>query len=144
MTQNKKDLLLKDLCARVAYSVKIQHSSYQNPLKVLSINPNGETWVIGDKGYPIEVNWEDCKPYLFPMSSMTDEQREEFIKCSFYERREEDCGRHTELYYYNMVGHEDNLYPNYDSIDWLNKNHFDYRGLISMGLAIDATNLNIY
>jgi hypothetical protein len=30
------------------------------------------------------------------------------------------------------------------SIDWLNKNHFDYRGLIEKGLAIDATNLNIY
>ena len=43
-----------------------------------------------------------------------------------------------------MVGHEDKLYPNYDSIDYLNKNHFDYRGLIHMGLAIDATGLNIY
>lgn len=145
MTPNKdKELLMKDICSRLPYSVKIQHSSYQNPLKVLSINPNGETWVIGDKGYPIEVNWEDCKPYLFPMSSMTDEQREEFIKCSFYERREEDCGRHTEVYYYDMVGNEDELYPNYDSIDYLNAHHFDYRGLIEKGLAIDATNLNIY
>ena len=43
-----------------------------------------------------------------------------------------------------MVGHEHNLYPNSDAIDWLNKNHFDYRGLIEKGLAIDATGKNIY
>ena len=144
MKKKDKEQLLKDLSARLPYDVKVKHSLYQNPLKVLSINPNGDTLCIGYKGYPIEVDWEDCKPYLFPMSSMTEEQRKEFIKCSFYEMREEDCGYHTEVYYYDMVGHKDNLYPNYDSIDWLNAHHFDYRDLIEKGLAIDATNLNIY
>lgn len=43
-----------------------------------------------------------------------------------------------------MVGHEDTMYPNSDAIDWLNKNHFDYRCLIEKGLAIDATGKNIY
>ena len=84
------------------------------------------------------------KPYLFPLSSMTEEQRQEFLSVAGYERREEDCGRHTETYYYDMVGHEHNFYPNSDAIDWLNKNHFDYRGLIEKGLAIDATGLNVY
>ena len=43
-----------------------------------------------------------------------------------------------------MVGHNNTLYPNCDAIDWLNAHHFDYRGLIPKGLAIDATGLNIY
>ncbi|MBR5297255.1 MAG: hypothetical protein IKU29_05225, partial [Parabacteroides sp.] len=86
----------------------------------------------------------DIKPYLFPMSGMTEEQKQEFISVAGYERREEDCGRHSETYYYDMVGHERNFYPNIDAIDWLNKNHFDYRGLIEKGLAIDATGLGIY
>lgn len=119
MTQEEKDLLMKDLCSRLPYSVKIQDSSYQNPLKILSINPNGETWAIGDKGYPIDIDWEDCKPYLFPLSSMTKEQRK-------YIRDNHVFGATHELF------------------DWLNKNHFDYRGLIEKGLAIDCTNLNIY
>ena len=75
---------------------------------------------------------------------MTEEQKKEFLSVAGYERREEDCGRHTETYYYDMVGHEPNFYPNSDAIDWLNKNHFDYRGLIPKGLAIDATELNVY
>ena len=77
----QKDLLLKDICSRLPYGVKVQlsHSSYspsQIPLKLLSINTNGVAWVTGDKGYPFEVDWSNCKPYLFPMTSMTDEQKE--------------------------------------------------------------------
>ena len=59
----------------------------------------------------------DIRPYLFPLSSMTDEQLEEFEKCGL---------------------------ASYHDYDWYNKNHFDYRGLIEKGLAIDATGLNIY
>ena len=152
MTQGEKDLLLKDLIARLdtnlvcsIYRTDDEGVGYRD--EILQGYCKGDIW------YEFYFR-EDCsifidnvskiKPYLFPLSSMTDEQRKEFVKCSAYERRDEDCGRHTELYYYDMVGHEDNLYPNYDSIDWLNANHFDYRGLIEMGLAIDATNLNIY
>lgn len=131
MTQNEKDLLLKDLCGRLPYDVFVNIGDIKCILQPHDISDL------------IKCDM-DVKPYLFPLSSMTEEQRKEFVKCSAYERRDEDCGRHTELYYYDMVGHEDNLYPNYDSIDWLNANHFDYRGLIEMGLAIDATNLNIY
>lgn len=62
------------------------------------------------------------KPYLFPlsMSSMTEEQKEDMVKSS--------CG----------IGSDKNVF------DWYNKNHFDYRWLIPMGLAKDATGLNIY
>ena len=91
-----------------------------------------------------DIYIEYFKPYLFPMSSMTHEQRKELIAYAGYEKREEDVGYHSETYYYDLVGHENELYPNSDAIDWLNKNHFDYRGLIDKGLAIAATGLNIY
>ena len=91
-----------------------------------------------------DFNIEEIKPYLFPLSSMTGEQRKEFLSVAWYERRVEDCGRHTETYYYDMVGHEYKFYPNSDAIDWFNAHHYDHRDLIEMGLAIDATKLNIY
>ena len=77
MTQNEKDLLLQDICSRLPYGVKVQ-LSYKIPLKLLSIGVNGSAWVTGDKGYPFEIDWSNCKPYLFPMSSMTEEQKKEF------------------------------------------------------------------
>ena len=60
--------------------------------------------------------------YLFPLSSMTDEQ-------------EKECQQIKHSYYYD---------DSFVLFDWYNKNHFDYRGLIEKGLAIDATGLNIY
>ena len=75
------------------------------------------------KGGSIYSN--EYKPYLFPMSSMTDYQKSDY---QFITER-----------WMNDPSHSIS-----DSIDWLNKNHFDYRGLIEKGLAIDATNLNIY
>ena len=136
MTQNEKDLLLKDLCARLPYRVKVQYLSYQNPLEILSINPNGVTWVTGDKGYPFEVDWKDCKPYLFPLSSMTEEQKKEY---NFWKHEVPVCH-----YAYGDVVEEIELYESPASFDYLIENHFDYYGLIPMKLAIDATGLNIY
>ena len=129
-----KELLLKDLCTRLPYGVKVQMAD--GAIEEL-LNVNVNTFICnGLKGLP--------KPYLFPLSSMTEEQKKEFLSVAGYEAREEDCGRHIETYYYDMVGHENTLYPNCDAIDWLNAHHFDYRGLIPKGLAIDATGLNIY
>lgn len=142
MTQEEKDLLVKDLCSRLPYGIKASYYGEEER----------ETWdeiecitrncyvAIGQYSLPIE----DIKPYLFPLSSMTDEQKKEFLHVAGYGAREEDCGRHTETYYYDIVGHEHNFYPNSEAIDWCNKNNFDYRGLIEKGLAIDATGLNIY
>ena len=83
---------------------------------------------------------ENVKPYLFPLSSMTEKQREELFTVVLDEQVSiSDCS------FNDMTGYSEIL-TNYiiDAIDWLNKNHFDYRGLIEKSLALDATNLNIY
>lgn len=143
MTREDQNLLKIDLCARIPYGVKVLVDN------TVWCDFNGRT--------PSEITFDNSyrllflgtklgyvKPYLFPLSSMSESQKQEFFKIAGYEVREEDCGKHTEMYYYDLVGHENTLYPNYDAIDWLNAHHFDYRGLINKGLAIDATNLNIY
>ena len=144
MIQEDKELLIKDLCARLPYGVKMNHIADDeiNPLILIGIARSMIT-LAGNGGFA-SVDIEEYKPYLFPLSSMTEEQKKEFLSVAGYEAREEDCGRHTETYYYDMVGHEHNFYPNIDAIDWLNKNKFDYRGLIPKGLALDATKQNVY
>ena len=122
MTQEDKDLLLKDLCARLPYGVKFACNKNVYTAKGLDLivtNEGDWEYAVTAKGItPIEIDF--IKPYLFPISSMTDEQKEDMIKSS--------CG----------IGSDKNVF------DWWNKNHFDYRGLIPMGLANDATGLNIY
>ena len=128
MTQEDKELLLKDLCARLPYRVKVQSTFY---------NCDGTIWkyeneilTAGLLGYPITR----YKLYLFPMSSMTDEQKEEYyILCDF-----------VPTYHHEVGDIIEDAYDNWESIDYLNAHHFDYRGLIEKGLAIDATGLNIY
>lgn len=122
MTQENKDLLLKDLCARLPYGVKVKIKHYDDAWKLLAIYTNGTTYATKDIGYPIETYFEDCKPYLFPLSSMTEEQKREEYKLM------------NSNFYTATV----------DLPDFYNKNHIDYRGLIPMGLAKDASGLNIY
>ena len=124
MTREQKDLLIKDLCARLPYGIKVEIKYYDDIWELLAIYTNGTTYAARDIGYPIETCFEDCKPYLFPMSSMTEEQEEEYNSLNCWEL---GCFPHTE-----------------DALDYLIANHFDYRGLIPMGLALDATGKNIY
>ena len=91
----------------------------------------------------------DFIPYLFPLSSMTDEQKREFYK--FFEEGITESANETRQWLRTKRADE-TMRPITIAyvmvhelvIEWLNKNHFDYRGLIEKGLAIDATNLNIY
>ena len=127
MTQEYKELLIKDLCARLPYNVICQvefkeNGKYNSKVMLLSGIFTDEAYFT-TKGGSIYSN--EYKPYLFPMSSMTDYQKSDY---QFITER-----------WMNDPSHSIS-----DSIDWLNKNHFDYRGLIEKGLAIDATNLNIY
>ena len=133
MTQeDKKELLLKDLCARLPYNVICQvefkeNGKYNSKVMLLSGIFTDEAYFT-TKGGSIYSN--EYKPYLFPLSSMTEEE-------------------YDQLYIDSRVKNDsidilDALANDMDAIDWLNKNHFDYRDLIEKGLAIDATGLNIY
>lgn len=117
MTQEEK-LLLQDLCARLPFGVKAQYyGSAEEMLTVDTIEaiytqPSVEI-VIGQYGLGIE----DIKPYLRPLSSMTDEEKSQY---NFYLTR-------------IVFAYDASLL-----IDWLNKEMFDYRGLIPKGHAIEA------
>ena len=126
MIQEDKELLFKDLCARLPYNVICQvefreSGKYQSKSMFLSGVFTDEAYFTTESG---SIYSNEYKPYLFPLSSMTDEQEEEYNDLNCYEL---GCFPHTE-----------------EALDYLIKNHFDYRGLIEKGLAIDATNLNIY
>lgn len=143
MTQKEKDLLFKDLCARLPFGVKVKMKYYDGAYELLAIYKNGTTYAARDIGYPIETIFEDCKPYLFPLSSMSEDQKYEFYLKFIANDCDFDCFK---FYLDNGMWHK--LLTSLDDIDaiidWYNKNHIDYRGLIPMGLAEDATGLNIY
>ena len=134
MTQEDKELLLKDLCARLPYKPivhiddcgiwdlrGVDHDDSAE-LRDRVIVWHGENYPSSKNSFPI-IN---CKPYLFPMSSMTEEQKEEY----------------RELCDTNGWGFD--AHDAYKLCTWCYKNHLDYRGLIEKGLALDATGLNIY
>ena len=122
-----KELLLKDICARLPYGVKIQvpyedGSGYFDET-VWEVNNDGHLHV---NGWGIE--YEYVKPYLFPLSSMTEEHK-------MFLKQQNWC---------IAISTSGTVETTIEGFDWLNKNHLDYRCLIEKGLAIDATGLNIY
>ena len=127
MTQEDKDLLLKDLCPRLPYGLKIYLEDF--PKATLAGVVDGDIILHCDKyDYTYEIPWDIkyIKPYLFSLSSMTEEQGK---------------------IYHELIGgmFGTGTLINFEVLeDFFHKNHFDYRGLIPMGLAIDATGLNIY
>ena len=124
MTREEKDLLLKDLCARLPYGVVIQITSDGGMVEA-SYDMRLDAGLLGD----LLHSEDDFKPYLRPMSSMTKEEK------NYYEDRWFEG--------YHARGGDDMVsepeIPDY--IDWLHYHHFDYRGLIDKGLAI-AVNEN--
>ena len=140
MTQEEKDLLLKDLCARLPYGVVCQvddGAAGLNDGKLVEIDISKEL-VRFDADYYWDAYIDDIKPYLFPLSSMTKEQEDEWDDL-YIKPLCERLNPHTrkeDLMLRAKAG--------YAATFWLMENHFDYLGLIPMGLAKDATNLNIY
>ena len=134
MTQEDKELLLRDLCARLPYGVKIELTWWVMG-EGTCINTTLETdhieQLLNDEDGDTEI-----KPYLFPLSSMTEEQHNEFF--SYYHDIEMAEVKASGDYLKAAYIGDDAKYS------WLNKNHFDWKGLIEKGLAIDATGLNIY
>lgn len=138
MTQEQKDLLLKDLCARLPYRVKV-HTSLK-PICTIYSKPTIYSTVVIDGAGEEVCNISDIKPYLFPLSSMTDEQREELYKMGWYldEDKIYSCFRN-----YDDANYKTHI-DCFELVNWCYKNKFDINGLIPMGLANDATGLNIY
>lgn len=149
MTREDKELLLKDICARIPYGVKFACGKNVYLAKGLDLIVTDE----GDWEYavtaksitPIEIDF--IKPYLFPLSSMTDEMMEELNVIGFFKYNdtianvshlESKCGISEEIYTYLDIECISYL------IEFFHKHHIDYKGLIERGLALDATGLNIY
>lgn len=137
MTQTQRELLLSDLSARIPYGVKCSYYDKcvdeQDEGTITGVQ-NG-TYIVID-GVCIDV--EHVRPYLFPISSITKEQRDEFpFELSLLNAF---INGHISLFEDEELSVDDII----RMMDCLNRNHIDYRGLIPMGLADDATNLNIY
>lgn len=146
MTTEEKNLLLKDLSARVYYGVECKTNIVDHPVKLATAYINGNV-VFG----VLMTKIDKVKPYLFPLSSMTKEQiiefnqlgdlriggypldNESYAEPTIYSKTD-SSGKCVEICEYDII----------PVVDWLNSHHFDYRGLIEKGLAIDATGLNIY
>ena len=125
MSTKDKELLIKDLCARLPYNCRVFYE-YIDDLdgKTYGYSLTLNTWCIDE----FVANKAVIKPYLRPLSSMTKEEWNDYKST------------------WKLVEHdlEDTYEPCIESFDWLNEHHFDFRNLIERGLAIDCTNLNIY
>ena len=154
MKQDYRELLLKDLYARLPYGVKGKcelDASYdtsfdtvfqthkfnaevygikEDLLLVTPLIEDNDEQTYAEEEVADGVSILDFTPYLFPLSSMTDEEWEDYQKIRMIDW---------------VHGDINGTFINAGSIvDWLNAHHFDYRGLIEKGLAINATGLNIY
>ena len=139
MTQEDKELLLKDLCARLPYKVMCKVSFDEEDVHIEpleSVRPFMSFNQITTSGSVVSI---DCvKPYLRPMSSMTEEEKEEFHKLKQFSVTvvmPNGVSLLKPTYIVDLEEDGDGLNHLYD---WLNAHHFDYRGLIEMGLALEA------
>lgn len=126
MTQEEKQLLLVDLCARLPYRVKFKWcDGYHDDDGYYTFIGINEQYIVGRStdGYWFIIDKDDVKPYLRPMSSMTEEEK------------------HNYFMTYTSINGVDIPHP-YKTQDWLNANHFDFRGLIKKDLAIEVTEDN--
>lgn len=140
MKDKQKEFLLADISARLPYGVKCAEiypdgNKFENVWDIIRVSKYVEDGIHISNcktiyGYCSQI--QNIKPYLFPMSSMTEEQEKELEE--------------IDPEFYSVIRENGNICISMDvrGYDWLNKNNFDYRGLIPKGLAIDCTNLNIY
>lgn len=149
MTQENKELLMVDLCGRLPYGVKVEHLLHapNNPSDLFAIDVDKQVLYCDHKGREEWYKVEFVKPYLRPMTSMTEDERKEWKSLIF----DENFAR---LFYKNDNSIElwVNRHSDYDleidfnlvleAISWLLSHHFDFRGLLDKGLAIEVTKDN--
>lgn len=128
ITQEDKELLSKDLCARLPYEVKVKfYDHWVDEYEIIPLTAKllSDTVYIGD-----------IRPYLFPLSSMTEEQKQEYTYIVNYISPDDtDNWKEEEFIYVEQFTQLMHFY---------HINHLDYRDMIGKGLAIDATGKNIY
>ena len=119
MTQENRDLLLVDLSARLPYACRVFYE-YVDDLdgKTYGYSLTLNTWCINE----FVANKAVIKPYLRPMSSMTEEEKKELRDKNIL----------------IAISTSGTVETTINGFDWLNAHHFDYRGLIEKGLAIEA------
>ena len=127
MNKEERKLLMIDICARLPYDV-------------ILVAQNGNTIHVADPSTDVELFVDEgWRPCLRPMSSMTEEEKKEYK--SIFSIGEYSCGGsyYGEEYEYICDSYDD-VSQSVFLIDWLNAHHFDYRGLIDNGLAVDVSN----
>lgn len=150
MTNEEKQILLKDLCARLPYGVMcnistcfvfedgtLRRGSFD---KILDLDT-----VTTINGWKETEELEKLKPYLRPMSSMTDKEKDELRDIIYFGNPSDDYDKYghrgveVAIVEYDEWGKIEFDFDDFCTLEkWLNANHFDYRGLISKGLAIEA------
>ena len=145
MTQEEKQILFQELCSRLLSGVKVQvYDNRYAPTTLTAIDIKKQECI-----FNFNVPVEYCLPYLRPMSSMTEEEKEELLTLlvgkdaiDYFQiengqitntDKHIQFGPNWEYHWINFSNENIILY-----VDWLNKKHFDYRGLIPMGLALTA------
>ena len=123
------ELLIQDLCARLPYGIKVLYNGHIKTVQYIEPLYN-EVKLVDASNYTVGIS--EIKPYLRPMSSMTEEEKNEYD--SLMNLVKENCINAYENDGYALSFTQLN--------DWLNKKMFDYRGLISKNLAVDVTNSN--
>ena len=154
MKSQNKELLIKDLCSRLPYGIKGQAKGMikffgdeevsDEPWTLTDINVQCNRFGADSQiNIPLYNRIGECnfKPYLFPMSSMTEEQKKELVELGLaYYTKCEDIDDDGVIWVEKVI----QIMPGTETDDWLLEHHFDHRGLIDKGLALDATGLNIY
>ena len=150
MEQKDKELLLKDFTARLPYGIVINvHDTFPYstlPYFNMCLNSFASTLsfiepIFKTKDKLIKrilkehTEYLEFKPYLRPLSSMTEEEFLEYHNIKYNKVTYRDKWKRIDVGKFHNVG----IIPIEDYLDWLNTHHFDYRGLIEKGLALEAS-----
>jgi hypothetical protein len=146
MTHEEKQLLLKDLCARLPYGVIVNTQKGDGHLNEITLSMFEHSLGVNIQATVRDyLPLEECKPYLRTMSSMTGEEKKELQKSFNIESSiigEYGISSNNAWWYKKIkepLGFDTISYNSFSGvIDWLNAHHFDYRGLIEKGLALEA------
>lgn len=124
MDSQNKALLFIDICGKYPFGLLVKMENKNMCVDDIKFIRNDYFLTLkdGEKTY-IGVDVERIKPYLRPLSSMTEDEKSEYKKT--FDTYENGMG--TKL-----------TCQSYQTFDWLNAHHFDYRGLIELGLALEA------